>query len=280
MALTLRWRSSTTLVVDGSPLKPETFRERTSADAARAALRVGNASAEVGDLFDLEGDAADGSLVVEGDLTHVHKLGRGMASGSLKVRGDVGPQLGAEMKGGLLELDGSCGDWAGAEMSGGALRIRGDAGNSLGAAYPGSRRGMREGLILVEGSAGDDVGLLMRRGVIGVKGDVGAGLGRSMIAGTIYACGGVGTMPGLGVKRGTLVLSGLGADAEHALPPTFAFAVRMPIPVLGVYAAWLRERGFEVPASVSSAEVDRYNGDLAVGGQGEILVPAPSMSLV
>ena len=85
MALTLRWRSSTSLPVDGSPLKPETFRERTSADAARVSLRVGNATAEVGELFEIEGDAADGSLVVEGDLTHVYRLGRGMATGSLKI---------------------------------------------------------------------------------------------------------------------------------------------------------------------------------------------------
>ena len=40
MALTLRWRSSTMLPVDGSPLKPETFRERTSADANAAQRRV------------------------------------------------------------------------------------------------------------------------------------------------------------------------------------------------------------------------------------------------
>jgi formylmethanofuran dehydrogenase subunit C len=282
MALTLRWRSSTTLPVDGSPLQPETFRERTSADAARVTLRVGNATAEVGDLFEVEGDAADGSLVVEGDLTHVDKLGRGMAAGSLKIRGDVGPRLGAEMAGGLLDLDGSCGDWAGAEMRGGVLKIRGDAGNALGAAYPGSRRGMREGLILVGGSAGDDVGLLMRRGVIAVKGAVGACLGRSMIAGTIYACGAVGKTPGLGMKRGSLVLAGLGDDAEARLAPTFPFAVRLPVRVLSIYAKWLQGHGFVVPPSVSSAEVDRYNGDLAVGGQGEILVaasPSPLRSI-
>jgi len=276
MALTLRWRSSTTLPVDGSPLKPETFRERTSTDAARVPLRVGNVTAEVGDLFDVEGDASDGSLVVEGDLTHIDGIGRGMATGSLSVRGDAGARLGAEMAAGRIEIDGSCGDWAGAEMSGGVLRIRGAAGDALGAAYPGSRRGMREGLILVEGSAGADVGLMMRRGVIAVKGSVGPGLGRSMIAGTIYACEAVGPAPGAGMKRGTLVLPGLGEDPEQYLLPTFPFAVRMPIRVLRIYASLLSERyGFEVPPAISSAEVDRYNGDLAVGGRGEILVAAP-----
>jgi formylmethanofuran dehydrogenase subunit C len=276
MALTLRWRSSTTLPVDGTPLKPETFRERTSADAARMPLRAGNGTAEVGDLFGVEGDASDGALVVEGDLTHIDGLGRRMTAGSLTVRGDVGTRLGAEMAGGRLELDGSCADWAGAEMAGGVLRIRGDAGDALGAAYPGSRRGMREGLILVEGSAGADAGLMMRRGLIAVKGPVGPGLGRNMIAGTIYAGGAVGPVPGAGMKRGTLVLPGLGDDPEQYLSPTFPFAVRMPVRVLSIYASLLSERyGFEVPPAISTAEVDRYNGDLAVGGRGEILVAVP-----
>jgi formylmethanofuran dehydrogenase subunit C len=164
-------------------------------------------------------------------------------------------------------------------MSGGLLRIRGDAGNSLGAAYPGSRRGMREGIIMIGGSAGDDVGLLMRRGVIAVKGAVGSGLGRNMIAGTIYACGPVGKLPGAGMKRGTLVLAGIGPNAEQRLSPTFHFAVRLPVVVLSIYASWFHGYGFVVPPSVSGAEVDRYNGDLAVDGRGEILIPTSPSTL-
>ncbi len=279
MPLTLRWRSSTTLPVDGSPLKPETFRERTSADVARVSLRVGNATAALGDLFDVEGDAADESLVVEGDLTHIYKLGRGMTRGLLKLRGDVGPQAGAEMTGGLLYLDGSCGDWAGAEMRGGTLRICGDAGDSLGAAYPGSRLGMREGVILVGGSAGNDVGLRMRRGLIAVRGPVGAGAGRNMIAGTIVACGRVGPALGVGMKRGTLVLATHHEDADRLVPSTFAFAGRLRFPFLAIYTKQLAEWGFALPETVSSGLLGRYNGDLTVGGQGEILVAAPSPSL-
>ena len=100
-----------------------------------------------------------------------------------------------------------------------------------------------------------------------------------MIAGTIYACGPVGRQPGAGMKRGTLVLAGLGDEAEPRLSPTFHFAVRLPMPILGVYASLLRERGFVAPPSVSSGEVDRYNGDLAVDGRGEILIPATPSTL-
>ena len=279
MPLTLRWRASTGLPVDGSPIKPETFRGRTPADAARTLLRVGNATAELGDLFDVEGDPDDGRLVVEGDLGNVSAIGRAMSEGVLTVWGDVGFRFAAEIAGGLAELDGSCRDWAGAEMAGGVLRIRGRAGNSLGAAYPGSRRGMREGLILVDGEAGCDAGLMMRRGLIAVRGRVGDGVGRSMIAGTIFACGEVGASPGVGMKRGTLVLLGTEVGASSLVPPTFVSAGGFAFPYLVVYQAFLAEHGFELPSSVSSASFDRYNGDLANGGQGEILTPSPRPAL-
>ncbi|MDG3006399.1 formylmethanofuran dehydrogenase subunit C [Paludisphaera mucosa] len=279
MAMTLRWRSTTELPVDGSPLKPETFRGRTSTDAARTPLRVGNATAELGDLFDVEGEADDERLVLEGDLRCVSAIGRGMSTGTLRVHGDAGFRFAAEMSGGTAELDGSCRDWAGAEMRGGLLRIRGDAGDGLGAAYPGSLFGMREGLILVEGAAGNDVGLQMRRGLIAVRGSVGACLGRGMVAGTIFACGPVGATPGVGMKRGTLILLGLAVDPSEAFPATFAHAGGFAFAYLTLYQAHLAERGFDLPSAVSSAVLDRYNGDLANGGRGEILAPAPRPAL-
>lgn len=275
MPLKLRWRASTGLPVDGSPIIPETFRGRTSTDAARILLRVGNTMTDLGDLFDVEGEPDDDQLIVEGDLGNVSAIGRGMSGGKLSVRGDVGYRFAAEMSGGLVELDGSCRDWAGAEMFGGVLRVRGRVGDGLGAAYPGSRRGMREGLILVEGDAGRDVGLMMRRGLIAVRGQVGDGLGRSMIAGTIFACGPVGESPGFGMKRGTLVLLGGAADPSSLLLPTFVSAGNFAFPYLVAYQSYLAEHGFELPSSMSSASFDRYNGDLANGGQGEILTPTP-----
>ncbi|OJW06355.1 MAG: formylmethanofuran dehydrogenase subunit C [Planctomycetales bacterium 71-10] len=279
MSLTLRRRASTGMPVDGSPIRPETFRGRPSSDAARIPLRIGDGTAELGELFDVEGDAADGRLVVEGDLADVSAIGRGMSSGTLIVRGDVGHRFAAEMSGGVADLDGSCRDWAGAEMSGGLLRIRGSAGDGLAAAFPGSRRGMREGVVLVGGDAGADVGLMMRRGLIAVRGSVGPLLGRAMIAGTIFACGAVGASPGVGMKRGTLVLPGLDGDPSALLPPTFAPAGGFIFPYLKLYQDLLASHGFVLPSEVSSARFDRYNGDLAGGGQGEILAPSPRPAL-
>lgn len=272
MSLTLTWRSATTLPVDGSPLRPATFAGCSAAGAARTRLRLGNAVVELGELFDVSGDGGNGRLIVEGNLIHVHGLGRGLADGSLIVRGDAGPLLGAEMTGGLIEVEGHVGDWAGAEMRGGRLAIHGSAGSFLGAAYPGSRLGMREGVILVDGSTGHDAGLQMRRGLIAIRGESGTGLGRSMIAGTIMAMGRVGTRAGAGMKRGTLVLLAPGRAPEDVLLPTFARAGRFRPPFLAIYYRQLAEWGFAVPEAVSSSPLDRYNGDLASRGQGEILV--------
>jgi formylmethanofuran dehydrogenase subunit C len=272
MSLTLTWRSATTLPVDGTPICPAAFEGLSAAGASRAPLHLGNSKVELGELFEVEGDQGDDRLFVQGDLIHVHALARGMSTGTLIVRGEAGPQLGAEMTGGFVEVDGDVGDWAGAEMRGGRITIRGNTGSFLGAAYPGSRLGMREGVILVEGSAGHDAGLQMRRGLIAIGGGAGMGLGRAMIAGTIIALGTPGTRLGVGMKRGTLILPALEGRAEDMILPTFIPAGHFPSPFLTIYYRQLVEWGFAIPQAVSSASLDRYNGDLAAGGQGEILV--------
>jgi formylmethanofuran dehydrogenase subunit C len=272
MSLVLKWLGATSIPVDGSNLRPASFRDPAPAEAGRTRLRVGNGSAELGELFGVEGERGDERLVVEGDLGHVQGLGRGLDGGELVVRGDTGPLLGAEMSGGRIEVDGSAGDWAGAELRGGTLHIRGAAGRFLGAAYPGSRLGMREGVILVEGAAGDDAGMLMRRGLIAIRGGAGLGLGRSMIAGTIVVLGPVGRYAGAGMKRGTLVLPGLEGAPDDVILPTFAPAGRFPMPFLPIYYRQLALWGFATPPAVSSAVLDRYNGDRAVDGRGEVLV--------
>lgn len=271
MSLTLTWRDATAIPVDGSVLRPETFLDSSAEQASRTRLAMGNTTVEMGELFRVEGTRGNDRLTVEGDLSHVHGLGRELSIGNIVIHGDVGPQLGAEMTGGTIEVDGSVGDWAGAEMLGGLITIRGNTGSFLGAAYPGSRLGMRDGAILIEGSAGDDAGLQMRRGLIAIRGSAGAGLGRSMIAGTVIALGSAGRRIGAGMKRGTLVLPSLPGRPEEHLLPTFVRAGRFPTPFLTLYFRQLAAWGFSVPRAVSLACLDRYNGDMVVGGRGEIL---------
>jgi formylmethanofuran dehydrogenase subunit C len=108
--------------------------------------------------------------------------------------------------------------------------------------------------------------------LIAIRGSAGPGLGRSMIAGTIVVLGSVGKRVGAGMKRGTLVLPGLSEPAEHFLLPTFSHAGKFSLPYLTLYFRQLQELGFTVPQAVCTARLDRYNGDLVNGGQGEVLV--------
>jgi formylmethanofuran dehydrogenase subunit C len=273
MPLCLQWIGATTWPVEAEGLRPDALSARAAAEVARLRVPVGNAAAEVGELFRVEGDGADGRLEFEGDLRHVRRLGAAMASGTLSVRGDVGPHLGAGMTGGTIEVAGSAGAWAAAEMRGGLVRIRGTAGDLLGAAEPGSRLGMRDGVILVEGDVGDDAGLAMRRGLIAVSGRAGAGLGRAMIAGSAFAFGPVGPHPGAGMKRGTLAL--FGATATELLP-SFLPSGRYRPPFVTLYLRQLRAWGFPVPDPAFAGTFRRYNGDRVERGQGEVLIWEPA----
>ncbi|RUL84315.1 formylmethanofuran dehydrogenase subunit C [Tautonia sociabilis] len=269
MPLLMTWTASTSLPVESDALRPDVIAGRSAEEVAGLPARVGKETVPLGDLFRIEGEGGDGHLILEGDLAHVRRIGAGMASGRLTIRGDVGPHLGAEMLGGTIELTGAASSWAGAEMRGGLIRIRGAAGDALGAAYPGSRRGMRDGEILVEGPVGRDAGLAMRRGLIAVSGPASDGLGRGMIAGSILAFGRVGRLVGAGMKRGTIALFDPGPSFEPS--PTFAASGSFAMPVLTILLRHLLDRGFPVPAGLEGASVSRYNGDLLDRGQGEIL---------
>jgi formylmethanofuran dehydrogenase subunit C len=274
MPWTLRWRSATRLPVEADGLLPTALAAQSPETLARLPVAVGNTTAEVGDLFSIEGNGEDRTIVFEGDLRTVRGIGRGLGSGTIVVRGDAGAELGAEMTGGTIEVEGPVGDYAGAAMRGGLLRIRGTAGRSLGAAYPGSRLGMREGVILVVGAVGPGAGLSMRRGLIAVSGPSGDDLGRALVAGSIFAFGPVGRRAGAGMKRGTLALFGIGDPREFEPLPTFAPTGRFRPHFLTIYLRRLRQWGFPVPESAFSNTVDRYNGDLVERGQGEILIAA------
>jgi len=277
MPLTFHWLSTTTLPVHGESLKPETFEGLSPSEAARLSIGLGNAAAELGDLFRIEGTTGDDVLKLKGDLSHIHGIGQDMSRGTLEVRGPVGSMLGSRMSGGVIDVHGPAGDWVGAEMAGGLIRVWGEVGDAVGAPYPGYRAGMRDGTILIEGSAGEDVGMAMRRGLIVVLGDVADGFGRGMIAGTVMLGGRAGGHVGAGMKRGSLILFDPAPDPDTLLLPTFIRAGRFPASYLVLYKRRLDAWGFPIPVSESvlSTPLERYNGDTLNGGQGEVLLGPP-----
>ncbi len=231
---------------------------------------LGKRQRRLDDFFTVEGAGGD-ELEIRGDVGRVKWIGRAMTRGRITIVGDVGMHLGAYMKGGEIEVAGSASDWIGAEMTGGLIRIRGDAGGQVGAAYRGSLSGMTGGMILVEGSAGIEVGMRMRRGLIAVRGPVRDFAGLQMKGGTLVLMGGAEIRTGAWMVRGTIV-----SLAPIKLLPTFSYACTYLPPFLRVYARQLQTTGFSIPYEDREGAYQRYTGDSAIPGKGEILVWRPN----
>ena len=150
-------------------------------------------------------------------------------------------------------------DYIGYKMSRGSITIQGDAGDFLGA-------NLQKGTIICQGNAGDRVGDQMRRGLILVDGNAGDYVASRMIAGTIGVYGKVGNYIGFNMKRGTILLKNI--TTFHA---TIQDCGTHTLPFLALLFA-----SFKPLASafnqVQSQRVQRFGGDLACGGNGEILL--------
>ena len=254
------------------PLEAEVLSPDVVAPLAHDALCalpvfLGKRQRRLDDFFTVEGSGGD-ELEIRGDVGRVKWIGRGITHGRIRILGDAGMHLGAYMKGGEIEVFGRASDWVGAEMTGGLIRIRGDAGGQLGAAYRGSPSGMSGGTILVEGSAGIEIGMRMKRGLIAVRGPVRDFAGLQMKGGTIVLVGGAEIRTGAWMVRGTIV-----SLAPIKLLPTFTYACTYRPTFLRVYARRLRVMGFALPDGDGAYQ--RYSGDSAIPGQGEILLWRP-----
>ncbi len=263
---TLKLNLQSILPLEAEAINPDRFLEKTDTQIAHLPVVFGKDPGELGDFFTVVNDESP-DIRIEGDAANVKNIGAGMTRGRIRIEGNAGMHLGAGMRGGEIEVMGDAGDWAGAELAGGLMRIHGNAGIGLGAGYRGSRRGMTRGRIIVDGNAGDEVGNLMRRGLIAIGGDSGELTGSFMIAGTVIVFGQLGPRPGPGMKRGTLV-------TFHAveLLPTYRYDCRYQPGFLRLALQSLRSQGVSIRDEYFTGSYQRYSGDFAALGKGEILV--------
>src|SRR5262245_51622989 len=253
------------------PLEAEVLSPDVMAPLGQDELRalpvvLGKRQYRLDDFFEVEGPGSE-DLEIHGDVGRVKWIGRGMSRGRITIHGDAGMHLGAYMKGGTIEVTGSASDWIGAEMSGGLIRIAGNAGGQIGAAYRGSLKGMKNGTILVGGSAGIELGMRMRRGLIAVAGKVRDFAGLQMKGGTIVLLGGAEIRTGAWMVRGTII-----SLKPIRLMPTFSSACAYNPIFLQLYAKHLQLFGFGIPVNANEGSYQRFTGDTAVPGKGEILV--------
>ena len=126
--ITLQLREPGTMPIEADGICPDRTIGRSRAEIQALPAFYGRRKVTVGALFTVEGEDSD-HILVEGDLSHVKRIGQGMSQGRIIVRGDVGLHVGAYMRGGEILVEGNAGDWVGAQMQGGRIWIKGDAVN-------------------------------------------------------------------------------------------------------------------------------------------------------
>jgi formylmethanofuran dehydrogenase subunit C len=150
-------------------------------------------------------------------------------------------------------------DFIGHKMSHGSIEIEGDCGDFLGAK-------MHGGNIVCHASAGDRVGDQMRRGLILIDGNAGDYCGSRMLAGTIGVRRKVGMYAGFAMKRGTILLT-----KNPTLHATIQDCGTHTLPFLALLFQSFKSLPTKFNA-IKTFRVQRFGGDLACNGNGEVLV--------
>ena len=274
-ALTFSLKAKLTQRVDCSALTLDGLtgwpraRGKTGAEIQRIALPVGNANIAAGEIFKVTGNDP-AKIIFSGDGEKLDRIGAGMTDGEIVVEGCAGDYLGLKMKGGEIRVGDGAGIFVACEMRGGTIAIKGDAGDFLGGGLPGERRGMVGGTVIVTGNVGARAGDQMRRGMILVAGNAGGYLASRMSGGTIVVMGEAGANAGFAMKRGTILLTRLPND----LPPTFNDCGVHPLGFLSLLMPVIHRHGKAFSnLRFPSNRAQRWMGDLANVGRGEILIP-------
>jgi formylmethanofuran dehydrogenase subunit C len=268
--LTLRERPHVPL--EAEVISPDLFASLDNNGVRSLPLVLGKRRVRLDDFFEVEGEGSE-SIVIRGDAGRIKWIGRDMTRGSISIEGNAGMHLGAYMKGGTIEVRGNASDWVGAEMRGGMIRVSGNAGGQIGAAYRGSLSGMNGGTILIGGTAGLEVGMRMKRGIIAVGGKVRDFAGVQMKGGTLILMSGAEIRTGAWMIRGTIL-----SLAPLKLLPTFSYACTYNPDFLRLYSRHLAKEKITIPTCPTEGSWQRYTGDTAVPGKGEILIWKPCNS--
>jgi len=264
-ALTFSLKTQTRQRIDVSPLTPDYLSGKSAPEIAAVELQCGNQKLRTDSVFDISGEDTN-EILFKNANGKLDFIGSKMQGGSITVHGNAGAYLGFQMKKGSITVNGNAGAYAASGLAGGTIHINGDVGDFLAAAIPGDKKGMKGGLVIVTGNAGDRVGDQMRRGIILIEGSAGAYCASRMLAGTIGVMGSVGDYVGFGMRRGTLLLF-----SKPKLHSTIQDCGTHTLPFLGLMFKSFRNLPSKF-AGINKNRVQRYAGDIANDGKGEILI--------
>ncbi len=263
-ALTFSLKTDLSATLDCSPLNTENLQNKSSAEINAIKLNYGNQNTTVSEVFDVSGDNIE-DLVFEKTNTQMDYVGAKASTGTITINGDIGNFAAYKAKNTAITLNGNATDFAACELGSGSLTVNGNVGDFLGGAGAGRKKGMRGGTVLVKGNAGNRVGDQMRRGMILIEGNTGDYCASRMIAGTIGVLGTLGRYTGFNMKRGTVLVKNL--PTLHA---TMQHCGTHTLPFMDIMLKTFKQLDSTF-ASVNSMRVQRYVGDAAMQGNGEIL---------
>ena len=199
-------------------INPDLFEGKSVAEIAKFPIYEGNRKKKLGDLFKIEADSGDTSIItVNGDVSKVKRIGMGMEKGEIVINGNSGMHLGEKMAGGKITVNGNAGGWTGSAIKSGTIEIHGDGSDYLASPYRGTDVGMLGGEIVVDGKVGSDCACYMKGGVIKIKGSAGPFLGYRMIKGTVYVEKDCKSRVGASMTGGKIIVTG----ALEEVMPTF-----------------------------------------------------------
>ena len=266
--LTLTLKEPPSQRIDLSAVTPDKLLGKSIGEIQAIKLSRRKKALTLGELFNVSGSDTDDIRILQGSPL-LDNIGDAMGHGRIDVKGGAGDYLGKDMQGGTLKVQGDVGRWAATGMHAGEIEIDGNAGDFLCGALPGAPMGMQDGLVIVSGSSGDRSGDRMRRGMLIIQQDSGDYCASRMLGGTIIVLGGVGELLGLGMKRGTVILR----NRPAVVTATFNYCGPLKMEFLRVLFRYLGGRGGRLePMKLFGPEAERYVGDLAHGGKGEILI--------
>ena len=263
--LTFKLKQALTHSLDCSQLTPDLLKGLNINQIGAIALH----DQRVSDLFEMTGEDAE-NIDFKNSNQFFENVGKNMTLGSITLEGDAGAYLGFGLKNATIHCTGSAQAFAACNMVSGLLKIDGDTGDFLGGASSGLRKGMRGGTVIVKGNAGDRVGDQMRRGLILIEGNVGNYCASRMIAGTIGVLGNVGEYACFNMKRGTLLLA-----KRPKLHASIQDCGTHTLPFLNLLFKSFKPFNTQF-SNIETKRVQRFVGDAACSGNGEILILLPA----
>ncbi|HIH35706.1 MAG TPA: formylmethanofuran dehydrogenase subunit C [Methanosphaera sp.] len=255
--LIMKEKSSIALEFDN--VLPELLFDKSLSQIREVTIYRGNREEQLCQYFDVETsgkceDASECTIVIDGDLSRVKRIGFAMSCGKIIANSSVDFHVGACMSGGEIIVNGDAESYAGREMTGGTLEILGSVKEFCGSSYAGEWRGMSGGEIIIHENAGKHLADYMIGGSIHIMGNCDILAGVHMSGGRIQIDGDVTQWLGGQMKKGTIILNGKIKDVL----PGFIFNEYIHHPLIG--------------DKYYVGRYGLYSGDKTVRGKGQLWI--------